>query len=146
MKKYNLTINDRTYDVEVLDINLEEASLRCNGKKYTVAINKIERLESATPKKKVDRKPMTQRVAKASTPPATGSVASDGAVVAPIPGAILDIFVAEGDTVTAGQALLKMEAMKMENEISAPTAGTITKISVAKGDAVAQGQAMIVIE
>ena len=53
-----------------------------------------------------------------------------------MPGNILDIAVTVGQAVTAGQTVLTMEAMKMENEIVAPCDGTVTSISVKKGDVV----------
>ena len=64
-----------------------------------------------------------------------------GAVVvnAPMPGNILDVKVKPGDSVKAGDTLLILEAMKMENEISAPQDGTIATIDVRKGDVVDSG-------
>ena len=64
-----------------------------------------------------------------------------GAVVvnAPMPGNILDVKVKPGDSVKAGDTLLILEAMKMENEISAPQDGTIASIDVRKGDVVDSG-------
>ena len=64
-----------------------------------------------------------------------------GAVVvnAPMPGNILDVKVKPGDSVKAGDTLLILEAMKMENEISAPQDGTIASVDVRKGDVVYSG-------
>lgn len=64
-----------------------------------------------------------------------------GAVVvnAPMPGNILDVKVKPGDSVKAGDTLLILEAMKMENEISAPQDGTIASVDVRKGDVVDSG-------
>jgi biotin carboxyl carrier protein len=64
-----------------------------------------------------------------------GVVGSD-VVHAAIPGRVVRLWVAEGDTVEAGQRLLAIEAMKMENEVRAPRAGMVTAIRVAPGDAV----------
>lgn len=60
-------------------------------------------------------------------------------VSAPMPGNILDVRVKPGDSVKAGDTLLILEAMKMENEISAPQDGTIASVNVAKGDTVNSG-------
>ena len=69
----------------------------------------------------------------------TGAVA----INAPMPGNILDVRVAPGDSVKAGDTLLILEAMKMENEISAPQDGTIATIDVRKGDTVSSGDLLV---
>lgn len=74
-----------------------------------------------------------------SAPAAAGSVTVD----APMPGNILDVKVANGASVTEGQVLVILEAMKMENEIVAPQAGTVASINVNKGDTVEAGQTLI---
>ena len=67
---------------------------------------------------------------------AGGSGASEGRVSTPMPGVIARVLVAEGVAVSAGQVLLVVEAMKMENELKSPMAGTIRRIAVAEGDLV----------
>ena len=62
---------------------------------------------------------------------------------APMPGNILDVKVKAGDSVKAGDTLLILEAMKMENEISAPQDGTIASVNVRKGDVVNSGDLLI---
>ena len=64
-------------------------------------------------------------------------------VTAPMPGNILDVKVKAGDSVKAGDTLLILEAMKMENEISAPQDGTIASVNVRKGDVVNSGDLLI---
>ncbi|REG85073.1 sodium-extruding oxaloacetate decarboxylase subunit alpha [Marinomonas pollencensis] len=68
-----------------------------------------------------------------------------GHVSAAMPGNIIDVLVAEGDTVTAGQAVLVTEAMKMETEVHANVAGTVKTVCVAKGDRVTPGEMLIEI-
>jgi pyruvate carboxylase subunit B len=63
-----------------------------------------------------------------------------------MPGNIVDVLVAEGDQVSAGQPVLITEAMKMETEIQAPIAGTVTGVHVVKGDRVTPGEVLIEIE
>ena len=70
---------------------------------------------------------------------APGGAAGAVSVSAPMPGNILDVRVKPGDSVKAGDTLLILEAMKMENEISAPQDGTIASVNVAKGDTVNSG-------
>ena len=64
-------------------------------------------------------------------------------ITCPMPGTIIDIKVAAGDTVAEGQVLLIFEAMKMENEIVAPCAGTVAGIHTSKGDTVDSGAVLI---
>jgi biotin carboxyl carrier protein len=65
---------------------------------------------------------------------------------AQLPGRIVAVFVAEGDAVTAGQRLVALEAMKMENEVRAPRAGTIERVDVKAGDRVELGDELVVID
>ena len=65
---------------------------------------------------------------------------------APMQGTIVKVLVAVGDTVESGQAVLVLEAMKMENHINAETAGTVAEIRVGAGDTVGTGDVLVVIE
>ena len=64
-------------------------------------------------------------------------------LVAPMPGMIVRVLVAVGDVVEAGQGLIAMEAMKMENELRAASAGTVTAVRVAPGTAVQKGAVLV---
>jgi acetyl-CoA/propionyl-CoA carboxylase biotin carboxyl carrier protein len=77
---------------------------------------------------------------------AYAAVGAHGDAGAPMQGTILKVLVAEGDLVTAGQALAVLEAMKMETVISAPHDGVVTEVPVAPGDAVAAGQVVVVVD
>ena len=72
--------------------------------------------------------------------------APEGALVAPMPGAVVRIAVEVGDTVTAGQPLMWLEAMKMEHAISAPADGVVSEITVSLGQQVEQGTALAVVD
>ena len=67
-------------------------------------------------------------------------------IVAPMPGLVLSIDVAEGDTVAAGDTLVILEAMKMENVLSSPGDGVVSEIKVQSGQAVEKSQVLIVFE
>ena len=78
----------------------------------------------------------------------TASVATpggSGAIVAPIPGKIISICVAVGDSVGADQVVLKLEAMKMENDIASPVAGIVKEIAVREGSETSTGQLLMTI-
>jgi len=68
------------------------------------------------------------------------------AVRAPMPGKVVRVLVAAGDSVAAGQGLVVVEAMKMQNEMKAPRAGRIIKIAVEAGSAVSAGEVLATIE
>ena len=71
---------------------------------------------------------------------------SDGSLVAPMPGTILDIMVTPGELVSSGQPLLLMEAMKMEHKIVSPSDGMIENLLCNIGDRVDQGVVLIVVD
>jgi biotin carboxyl carrier protein len=72
--------------------------------------------------------------------------AAAGSLLAPMPGSVIRVDIAQGDTVTAGQPLLVLEAMKMEHEIVAPVDGTVSALSVSVGDQVEAGAPLAAIE
>jgi acetyl/propionyl-CoA carboxylase alpha subunit len=78
--------------------------------------------------------------------PDPSAQAAAGSLLAPMPGSVIRVDVAEGDSVTAGQPLLVLEAMKMEHEIVAPTDGTVAALGVGVGDQVDAGALLAAIE
>ncbi len=122
MKKYRIKLNDEIYEIEVEEIGESEE-----------AITKIEE-KKAVPVVTEKKEPVKKS-------------ASNGeeAVTAPMPGAIVEIKVSEGERVKAGQVLLILEAMKMENEIVAPKDGQVISISASKGSSVASGDTLVLL-
>lgn len=127
MKKYNVTVNGKTYEVEVEELG---------------AVSECTYQAPVKPSQPSTPKPAPKAAPKAAPSPAQ---AGANAVSAPMPGTILDIKVTEGQSVKAGDVLLILEAMKMENEIVAPTDGKVAKISASKGAAVNTGDALITL-
>ena len=120
--KYKVTLNGRTYEVEV------EA-----GK--AMLLSEYEAIA-----------PAPTAAAPAAAAPAAPVVTGAGeAVSAPMPGNILKVNVKAGDAVKSGTVLVVLEAMKMENEIMAPKDGTVTQVLVSKGSTVDTGAALVVI-
>ncbi len=72
--------------------------------------------------------------------------AGDGAIVAPMPGKVIAVDVAQGDTVTAGQRLMVLEAMKMEHALTAPFDGTVTELAASTGAQVQVEALLAVVE
>ena len=155
MNEYVLSINQKEYRAEVGEINAEFALISVNGKEFRVdlkqlALNKL--MPAAV--QVAEARPMPPLAASASSvaptpaaPLAAAAATGDASslVKAPLPGLIIDVRVREGEKVKAGQNIIVMEAMKMENQIQATTDGTVKKIFVKKGDNVAEGNAMVEI-
>jgi biotin carboxyl carrier protein len=78
-------------------------------------------------------------------PLATDQLA-EGSALAPMPGGVVRVAVAEGDTVESGQLLVVLEAMKMEHAVHAATAGTVASVEVAEGDQVETGRILVVVD
>jgi 3-methylcrotonyl-CoA carboxylase alpha subunit len=76
---------------------------------------------------------------------AADAAEAGGLVKAPMPGKVLSLNVAEGETVTKGQKLLVLEAMKMEHALAAPRDGVIASVSVSAGDQVGEGDALVTL-
>lgn len=111
---------------------MRKFNINVNGKAYNVEVEEV--TNGATP------------VAAAPAAPVAAPVSADGEkVTSPMPGTILDVKVNVGDTVTAGQALFVLEAMKMENDVNAPCAGKVLSVNVTKGATVETGTVLAVI-
>ena len=93
-----------------------------------------------------EKKPAKKAAAPAAAPAAKPAAsAGAGAVLAPIPGVITKVCVAEGEEVKAGQTVVKLEAMKMENDITALTSGVVKQVAVDEGAEVSDGQLLVLI-
>lgn len=110
-----------------------------NGVAYNVTVEEGTGAPVATPAIAPAPAPAAAPAAPAPAPAAPAGAAGAVSVNAPMPGNILDVKVKPGDSVKAGDTLLILEAMKMENEISAPQDGTIASVDVRKGDVVDSG-------
>ena len=114
---------------------MKQYKVNVNGTEYEIT---LEVMDGAAPKAAVPQ------AAPAPVQAAAPAVAGES-VTSPMPGNILAINVKEGDTVKAGQVLMTLEAMKMENEIMAGTDGKVLAIHVQKGAAVETGTVLCVI-
>ena len=143
MKNYKLKINGNEYNVDINEVEGQEIKLDVNGTSYVVTVDQEIKQQKRTV---VSSSPRPQ-----VSPAAGGDVQKSNAPVAgskvttPLPGTILDVFVNVGDTVKAGQTVVLLEAMKMENNIEADVAGTVKEVKVRKGDSVLEGDVLVVI-
>ncbi|MBE6175566.1 MAG: biotin/lipoyl-binding protein [Rikenellaceae bacterium] len=138
MQKFKFNINGKGYEAIVEETERNTARVELNGKSYTVQIEKEEAVVS--PKIAVVKPTSSSADFEAPQQVVTGNA---GSIKSPLPGNVSKIKVQEGQAVKAGDVLMTLEAMKMENEIMAPAAGTVKKIYVAEGKAVQQGEALI---
>lgn len=128
--KYNVTLNGKVYEVEV---ERGEAIL-VNVSDYAAPAPVSAPVSTAAPAPD----------APAPVPAPSGSLEGE-AVTSPMPGVILDVKVSAGEAVKAGQVLLILEAMKMENEIVAPRDGKVAQIVTPKGSAVETGATLLTL-
>ena len=173
MKEYKYKINGNEYSVAIIDLEGNTAAVEVNGVSYKVDIltegfTAAPARPAAKPAAPAAPAPAPapaaapaapapapapaaapaapQPIAPAAAPASEPAPAGKGtAVQSPLPGVILDIKVAVGDTVKAGQTVAILEAMKMENSINAECDGVITAIKVAKGDNILEGSDIVII-
>ena len=121
---YSILIGDKSFEVRFETIGGREFA-NVNGRRLAVAVRDPRRSS------------------------ARGSaIAREGRqeVASPMPGKLIDVLVAAGEEVEAGQGLVIVEAMKMQNEIRSPKTGKITELPVDKGASVAAGDVLAVVE
>ena len=138
MKEYKYTINGNKYDVQIVDIVENIATVAVNGENYSVEMEK----EPEPEKKKVVVKPVAQPQPAAES----SSVNTNNALKAPLPGVVREINVAVGDEVAVGDTVVVLEAMKMANNLEAEKAGKVTAVLVQVGESVMEDTPLVVIE
>ena len=141
MKNYKFKINGNEYSVDIVEIVDNKAQVEVNGKAYEVELDMTGVKVPAAP-----AQPARSAAAPRAAAPAPAAGGAGMQVKSPLPGTVLDVMVREGDTVTAGQHIILLEAMKMENNIEAPKAGKVTNIRVKQRDAVMEGDVLLTIE
>jgi biotin carboxyl carrier protein len=144
MKVYKYKINGNDYTVKINGIEDNTAEVVVNDAMYTVT------MEAPAPAMMPKPTPTVAAVPSTDTHPSVARTASPaagaGAVKSPLPGVILQMLVAPGDSVKVGQKLLVLEAMKMENNIDSDREGTVKGVSVRQGDSVLEGDVLLTIE
>ena len=132
--KYKVTLKGVTYEVEV-------------EKGEAILLDEYEAKAPAAPAAAVPAAPAPAAPAAAPAAPAPAAAApgKGDPVVSPLPGTVLDVKVTVGQAVKAGDVVMLVEAMKMENEIPAPKDGTVSAILTPKGTTVDTGTVLLTI-
>lgn len=143
MKKFSFTINGNSYDCEIKNVEDNVAEVEVNGVSYAVEFDRV--LETTkTPKlvrsEAIPSTDISKSEQKTSSP---AGPKGSGFIKSPLPGTIIDLHVKVGDSVRAGDKLLTLEAMKMENIINSDKSGKIVTIHFKKGDSVMEGDILI---
>ena len=165
MAKYQYTVKGVDYEVEIQDIEGNIANVTVNGIPFEVEMkqpvkagkqkvklggsaNERASSSSSAPQSAKASADLQSAASSGQTGNAgdAGKAATGKPVVAPLPGTINEIKVKVGDKVNAGDTVVILEAMKMQNNIEAETSGTITGINVNKGDAVMEGDTLVTIK
>lgn len=140
MKKFNFKINGNEYQTTV-EQNGELLQVTVNGKSFAAEL-----LQDEAAPKPVAAAPKASAAPAAGAPAAAKAPTGAGKVVeSPLPGVVVSIAVQEGQAVKAGDLLLTLEAMKMENAIQADADGTITKVIATVGQSVQSGDPLVEI-
>ncbi|MEO6305553.1 MAG: acetyl-CoA carboxylase biotin carboxyl carrier protein subunit [Bacteroidia bacterium] len=125
--QYHFIMNNKSYNIDVIKINVEEKTLvvKINSVKFNLQLkDKYDELLHSLGLDNLATKKVNE-------------------IKAPMPGMVLNILVKEGDEVNKGDALIVLEAMKMENILKSPSHGIIKKIPISKGVAVEKNQILI---
>ncbi len=148
MNKYEYKVQGVDYTVEIEDVEGNVAKVNVNGIPFEVemkqpikAAPKVKKVEPA----KVAAPAPAAPVAAPAAPAVSAAVGAGAKVTAPLPGTITDVKVAVGQAVNAGDVVVVLEAMKMQNNIEAENSGTVTSVMVNKGDTVMEGTVLVTI-
>lgn len=160
MAKYEYKVKGVDYVVEIQDIEGNIANVSVNGIPFEVEMKQPVKAGKQKVKLSEERRVKSEEFNSSSsatnassatnessvpTTKTAAAAASGKPVVAPLPGTINEIKVKVGDKVNAGDTVVVLEAMKMQNNIDAETSGTIASINVNKGDAVMEGDTLVTI-
>jgi len=138
VKRFKITVNDKTYDVEVGDVRVSPVTVKVDREEFAVAVER-ESTSEATPT-------ASPAISTAPAPATAAMDAGAGEVIAPMPGTVMDIAVKAGDMVVHGQRLCHLEAMKMKSPICSTSAGTVAEVRVGEGQSVNYGDVLFVLE
>ena len=129
-KKYHIIKNNKTYGAELIEVNETNKSFTIKINRNTYHIEIKDRFDALLQELGMDN----------------AATARVNEIKAPMPGLVLQIMVTEGQLIKKGEAVMVLEAMKMENSLKSPVDGKIKKLLVAKGNKVEKNQVLLTLE
>lgn len=148
MRKFKVTVNGREYDVEVTEVGEDDAARRVAERSAAASRQAVGERVPEEAEAAICFEPTTERVGAMSAATAGMETAPSEAlrrVDAPLAGTILSIRCKAGDHVRAGDVLLTLEALKLENEIASPYSGVVGSVNVSPGQSVEAGALLATI-
>lgn len=134
MKNLKITVNGRIYDVQVEEVGSSAAAVSAPTVAAAPAAPAAAPVAAPAP-----------AAAPTAAPAPAADLAGKEVIKSPMPGTIVKVLVAAGDTVKRGQVLVILEAMKMENEIQSPRDAVVASVAVRQGDSVNSGDPMVAL-
>ena len=146
-RRYKITVDGTSHDVEVGDVAASPVRVNVDGVDYDVEVPGKPAVGTTPTQPSAPARPIAPPTPAASSPtPAPSPGASANTMTAVMPGRVLSVAVAVGDSVSRGDLICVIEAMKMEQQIGANRDGVISAVHVSSGDSVAHGQLLIEFE
>lgn len=134
MKKFNIKVNGISYEVEIEEV--KEGAPQAAAPQVTKVTPKVAAPKVAAPKVEAPKAPAKEAVT---------AGAGEHSIDAPMPGKIVKVLVEEGQSIKAGDVLLVLEAMKMQNEITADADGTVKAVNVEAGQNVKVKESLVIL-
>lgn len=146
-RRYKITVDGTSHDVEVGDVAASPIRVNVDGVDYDVEVPGQPARGATSAPRSAPARPIARPTAKASpATPAPSPGATANAMTAVMPGRVLSVAVSVGDSVSRGDLICVIEAMKMEQQIGANRDGVISAVHVSSGDSVAHGQILVEFE
>lgn len=141
---YEVAVDDESMTVSISKISPSHLSILLDGASYNVEVEHFDDIYQVTVRGEVyNFRVADEREISSSAVEQTGGLHR---ITAPMPGMVVDVGVSVGDAVEAGQNILVLEAMKMQNELTSPVSGVVTSIGVNPGNSVNSGDLLLEIE
>lgn len=146
-RRYKITVDGTSHDVEVGDVAASPVRVNVDGVDYDVEVPGKPARGAISAQPSAPARPIAPPAAATSpATPAPSPGASANAMTAVMPGRVLSVAVSVGDSVSRGDLICVIEAMKMEQQIGAIRDGVISSVHISAGDSVAHGQLLVEFE
>ena len=144
--KYKITIKNKTYEVEIENINARPVVAFVDGDRFEVMPEHADQAETKNESggtKRIAEKIIPNPIPTSAAAPSPNPALNGNTLTAPLPGTVIDVFVKAGEKVEAGQVVVIIEAMKMKNSIRSVFSGIVGEVLVSAGQSVSHKQALM---